>query len=131
MLCNPVNPISLPSAAMSSKLIYYTVQEMGQLALLLCICYVMAPTTGTISSKRFRKHENYRQTGAVKLSTSVDSVVQCGRLCGEDDKCESYNIVQQNGSMQCEINDADNYPVMDFADVRSSHYSKPSFSYGK
>ena len=83
----------------------------------------MAPATGTISSSHFRKHQNFRQMGAVKLGTSVNSVVQCGRLCSEDDKCESYNIVQENGGMQCEINDADS-PVTIIADMTSLYYRK-------
>ena len=78
---------------------------MDVVLLLLIFCCIIVPATGTISSTHFRKHQNFRQTGAVKLGTSVNSVVQCGRLCSEDDKCESYNIVQENGGMQCEISD--------------------------
>ena len=86
----------------------------------------MGPGTCIISHTHFRKHDNYRQTGAVKFSASVDSAVQCGRLCSEDDKCESYNIVQQNGSMQCEISDADSLGTV-VADVTSTMYGKHSF----
>ena len=99
---------------------------MWQVYLLLSMCYTMEPGTCIISHTHFRKHENYRQTGAVKFSTSVDSVVQCGKLCSEDDKCESYNIVQQNGSIKCEINDADSLGIV-VADMTSTMYGKHSF----
>ena len=99
---------------------------MWQLYLLLSMCYTMGPGTCIISHTYFRKHENYRQTGAVEFSASVDSVVQCGRLCSKDDKCESYNIVQQNGSIQCETNDADSLGTV-AADMTATMYGKHSF----
>ena len=96
---------------------------MDVVLLLLIFCCIIVPATGTISSTHFRKNQNFRQTEAVKLGTSVNSVVQCGRLCSEDDKCESYNIVQENGGMQCEINDADS-PITIIAGSTSLYYRK-------